>query len=47
MVDLFNQNDNFNLVIAPEATRAKDGEARKPFALVFGILQKQPTYRSS
>jgi 1-acyl-sn-glycerol-3-phosphate acyltransferase len=47
MVDLFNQNDNFNLVIAPEATRAKDGEARKPFALVFGILQKQPMYRSS
>ena len=30
MVQLFDQNQKFNLVIAPEATRAKNGEERKP-----------------
>ena len=40
MVDLFNQNDHFNLVIAPEATRAKDGETRKPIRTGFWHIAK-------
>ncbi|KXO78238.1 acyltransferase [Acinetobacter venetianus] len=40
MVDLFNQNENFNLVIAPEATRAKDGETRKPIRTGFWHIAK-------
>jgi hypothetical protein len=40
MVELFNQNDRFNLVIAPEATRAKDGEARKPIRTGFWHIAK-------
>lgn len=40
MVDTFNQNDHFNLVIAPEATRAKDGEDRKPIRTGFWHIAK-------
>ena len=40
MVELFNQNDRFNLVIAPEATRAKDGEERKPIRTGFWHIAK-------
>ena len=40
MVELFNQNDHFNLVIAPEATRAKDGEERKPIRTGFWHIAK-------
>ncbi|EFF82786.1 Acyltransferase [Acinetobacter haemolyticus ATCC 19194] len=40
MVDLFNQNEQFNLVIAPEATRAKDGEERKPIRTGFWHIAK-------
>lgn len=35
MVQLFDQNESFNLVIAPEATRAKDGTQRKPIRTGF------------
>jgi len=35
MVKLFEQNDRFNLVIAPQATRAKDGSTRKPIRTGF------------
>lgn len=35
MVRLFDQNESFNLVIAPEATRAKDGTQRKPIRTGF------------
>ena len=35
MVQLFEKNKNFNLVIAPEATRAKDGSQRKPIRTGF------------
>ena len=41
MVELFNQNDKFNLVIAPEATRAKDGEQRKPIRTGFWHIAKE------
>jgi 1-acyl-sn-glycerol-3-phosphate acyltransferase len=40
MVELFNQNDSFNLVIAPEATRAKDGEERKAIRTGFWHIAK-------
>lgn len=40
MVKLFEQNDEFNLVIAPEATRAKNGEARKPIRTGFWHIAK-------
>ncbi|MEB3755175.1 1-acyl-sn-glycerol-3-phosphate acyltransferase [Acinetobacter sp. MD2(2019)] len=40
MVELFNSNDKFNLVIAPQATRAKDGETRKPIRTGFWHIAK-------
>lgn len=40
MVQLFDQNENFNLVIAPEATRAKNGEIRKPIRTGFWHIAK-------
>lgn len=40
MVEHFQQNDKFNLVIAPEATRAKTGEARKPIRTGFWYIAK-------
>ncbi|WP_343594569.1 1-acyl-sn-glycerol-3-phosphate acyltransferase [Acinetobacter sp.] len=40
MVELFNSHDQFNLVIAPEATRAKNGEARKPIRTGFWHIAK-------
>lgn len=40
MVDLFNANEKFNLVIAPEATRAKNGEPRKPIRTGFWHIAK-------
>ncbi len=40
MVDLFQSNEKFNLVIAPEATRAKNGEARKPIRTGFWHIAK-------
>ncbi|MCH7336804.1 1-acyl-sn-glycerol-3-phosphate acyltransferase [Acinetobacter sp. NIPH 2699] len=40
MVDLFNQNDSFNLVIAPEATRAKSSQERKPIRTGFWHIAK-------
>ncbi|ENW04037.1 1-acyl-sn-glycerol-3-phosphate acyltransferase [Acinetobacter beijerinckii] len=40
MVELFNQNESFNLVIAPEATRAKNGEERKPIRSGFWHIAK-------
>jgi 1-acyl-sn-glycerol-3-phosphate acyltransferase len=40
MVDLFNRNERFNLVIAPEATRAKNGEDRKPIRTGFWHIAK-------
>lgn len=40
MVKHFNENDEFNLVIAPEATRAKNGEARKPIRTGFWHIAK-------
>lgn len=40
MVELFQKNDQFNLVIAPEATRAKDGETRKPIRTGFWHIAK-------
>ncbi|TVT81048.1 acyltransferase [Acinetobacter colistiniresistens] len=40
MVELFHQNDSFNLVIAPEATRAKDGEERKAIRTGFWHIAK-------
>ncbi|WP_171076734.1 1-acyl-sn-glycerol-3-phosphate acyltransferase [Acinetobacter sp. Ver3] len=40
MVELFNSNDKFNLVIAPEATRAKNGEQRKPIRTGFWHIAK-------
>jgi len=40
MVEQFNQNDQFNLVIAPEGTRAKNGEARKPIRTGFWHIAK-------
>ena len=40
MVELFDQHDSFNLVIAPEATRAKNGEARKSIRTGFWHIAK-------
>lgn len=40
MVELFQTNDEFNLVIAPEATRAERGEARKPIRTGFWHIAK-------
>ena len=40
MVELFEQNEHFNLVIAPEATRAKTGETRKPIRTGFWHIAK-------
>ncbi|WP_089605057.1 1-acyl-sn-glycerol-3-phosphate acyltransferase [Acinetobacter piscicola] len=40
MVELFQSNDKFNLVIAPEATRAERGEARKPIRTGFWHIAK-------
>jgi len=40
MVDLFKRNERFNLVIAPEATRAKNGEDRKPIRTGFWHIAK-------
>jgi len=40
MVELFDQNEHFNLVIAPEATRAKTGEVRKPIRTGFWHIAK-------
>lgn len=40
MVQLFQNNSQFNLVIAPEATRAKSGEARKPIRTGFWHIAK-------
>ena len=40
MVEHFQQNEKFNLVIAPEATRAKTGESRKPIRTGFWYIAK-------
>lgn len=40
MVDHFNENEKFNLVIAPEATRARNGEHRKPIRTGFWHIAK-------
>ncbi|MDQ9022799.1 1-acyl-sn-glycerol-3-phosphate acyltransferase [Acinetobacter sichuanensis] len=40
MVKHFQENEEFNLVIAPEATRAKDGETRKPIRTGFWHIAK-------
>ena len=40
MVKLFEKNDKFNLVIAPEATRAKNGEERRPIRTGFWHIAK-------
>lgn len=40
MVDEFTNNDKFNLVIAPEATRAKNGEERRPIRTGFWHIAK-------
>ena len=40
MVELFEKNDKFNLVIAPEATRAKNGEERRPIRTGFWHIAK-------
>ena len=40
MVDIFQHNDKFNLVIAPEATRAKNGETRRPIRTGFWHIAK-------
>lgn len=40
MVQHFEANENFNLVIAPEATRAKNGESRKPIRTGFWHIAK-------
>ncbi len=40
MVELFQSNEKFNLVIAPEATRAKNGEARRPIRTGFWHIAK-------
>ncbi len=41
IVEHFSQNEKFNLVIAPEATRAKTGEVVKPIGSGFWHLLKQ------
>src|SRR5690606_41331157 len=40
MVEHFQNNEKFNLVIAPEVTRAKQGEARKPIRTAFWHIAK-------
>ena len=40
MVEHFQNNEKFNLVIAPEATRATRGEARKPIRTGFWHIAK-------
>lgn len=40
MVEHFEKNEHFNLVIAPEATRAKNGEERKPIRTGFWHIAK-------
>ena len=40
MVQQFENNDEFTLVIAPEATRAKNGEPRKPIRTGFWHIAK-------
>ncbi|OTG71620.1 acyltransferase [Acinetobacter sp. ANC 4169] len=40
MVEHFQQNEKFNLVIAPEATRAKTGETRRPIRTGFWHIAK-------
>ncbi|WOE32524.1 MULTISPECIES: 1-acyl-sn-glycerol-3-phosphate acyltransferase [unclassified Acinetobacter] len=40
MVELFATHENFNLVIAPEGTRAKNGENRKPIRTGFWHIAK-------
>ena len=40
MVEHFQNNEKFNLVIAPEATRARNGEARKPIRTGFWHIAK-------
>lgn len=40
MVELFESNDQFNLVIAPEATRAKNEEERRPIRTGFWHIAK-------
>src|SRR5690606_33450830 len=40
MVEHFQNNEKFNLVIAPEATRAKQDEARKPIRTGFWHIAK-------
>ena len=40
MVEHFAKNDKFNLVIAPEATRAKNGEERRPIRTGFWHIAK-------
>lgn len=40
MVELFQSEEQFNLVIAPEATRAKNGENRKPIRTGFWHIAK-------
>jgi 1-acyl-sn-glycerol-3-phosphate acyltransferase len=40
MVQYFNENKKFNLVIAPEATRAARGEARRPIRTGFWHIAK-------
>lgn len=40
MVEQFQNNEKFNLVIAPEATRAKNGESRRPIRTGFWHIAK-------
>lgn len=40
MVEEFEKNELFNLVIAPEATRAKNGESRRPIRTGFWHIAK-------
>ncbi|OTG82393.1 1-acyl-sn-glycerol-3-phosphate acyltransferase [Acinetobacter sp. ANC 4648] len=40
MVELFQNNDQFNLVIAPEATRARNSQSRKPIRTGFWHIAK-------
>ena len=40
MVELFQSNEKFNLVIALEATRAKNGEERRPIRTGFWHIAK-------
>ncbi|MEG0481471.1 MAG: 1-acyl-sn-glycerol-3-phosphate acyltransferase [Acinetobacter sp.] len=40
MVELFQSHDEFNLVIAPEATRAERGQLRKPIRTGFWHIAK-------